>query len=109
MYGYAVVSQILFVQRLDVLFGDDGDDDFSADLVKDPLVEVVRPQPALFLLKSEEVAACFGIYCWIDEVGFRDRHAIQGDVCGEQPHFSSDKPIRRNPCAPPPTDCRGRR
>ena len=41
MDGDAVVSQILFVQRVDVLFGDDGDDDFSAKLFKDPLVEVV--------------------------------------------------------------------
>ena len=43
VYGDTVVSQILFVQRIDVLFGDGRDDDFPANLVEDPLVEVVRP------------------------------------------------------------------
>ena len=85
--GDAVVSQILFVQRFDVLLGDDGDNDLSVDLVKDPMVEVARPQPKLFLLKIEEVAAGFGHDSRIDKVGLCDRRAIQRGVCGEQPHF----------------------
>ena len=87
MYGDAIVSWILFVQRFDVMFGNDGDNDLSADLVKDPLVEVVQPQPELFLLKIEDVAAGFGHDCRIDEVGLRDRRAIQRGICGERPHF----------------------
>ena len=87
MDGDAFVSQILFLQRFDVLFRDDVDDDFSANLVKDPLVEVVQPQPELFLLKIEDVAAGFGHDCRIDEVGLRDRRAIQRGICGERPHF----------------------
>ena len=87
MDGDAVVSQILFVQRFDVLLGDDTDDDFFADLVKDPLVEVVRPQPELFLLNIEEVAAGFGHDRRIGKVRLCDCRAIQRGVCGEQPHF----------------------
>ena len=83
MDGDAVVSQILFVQRFDVLFVNDGDDDFSANLVKNPLAELVRPQAKLLLLNIEKVAAGFGHDRRIDEVGLHDRREIQRGVCGE--------------------------
>ena len=108
MYGDAVVSQILFVQRFGVLFRDVGDDDFPGDLVENPLVEVVRPQPTLFLLKSEEVAAGLSHNRQIDEVGFCNCRAFQCVVCSEQLHFFLPTSPLGGIRATPPTDCRGR-
>ena len=102
VYCDAVVTQILFVKRFDVLFGDNGDDDFLAKLVDDLLVEVVRPQPALFLLESEEVAAGFGHNFRIGEVRFRDRREIQCGVHGEKPYFFLREAHCEESVRPPP-------
>ena len=47
----AVVPHVLRVNELDVLLGDNSNDDFPPDLVEEPLLEVVRQFPDLFLLQ----------------------------------------------------------